>query len=180
MKVLVMVGAASSGKSTACQFLHDNGYSVLNESAETIIKQYHRDNKVLPWNGGNWIEFQNAISTEDRRKIHAVSGSFTVMDRGTEDSEVYAKQRMFHVKHWKPTYQEYGINREDVTVYMLAMLPYQNNGIRFQMDDSIRIREYNDLLDMYKSIGYNIIVEKHGLTKEERFNNILSSIHNII
>lgn len=102
------------------------------------------------------------------------------MDRGTEDSEVYAKQRMFHVKHWKPTYQEYGINREDITVYMLAMLPYQDNGIRFQMNDSIRIREYNDLLAMYQSIGYNVIVEKHGLTKEERFNNILSSIHNII
>ena len=87
---------------------------------------------------------------------------------------------MFHVKHWKPTYQEYGINREDITVYMLAMLPYQDNGIRFKMDNDIRIREYNDLLAMYKSIGYNIIVEKHGLTKEERFNNILSSIHNII
>ena len=45
MKVLVMVGAASSGKSTACQFLHDNGYSVLNESAETIIKQYNDNGK---------------------------------------------------------------------------------------------------------------------------------------
>lgn len=179
MKVLVMVGAASSGKSTVCRFLHSNGYSVLNESAEEIIRQYNKNGKILPWNGGSWIEFQNAISIEDRRKIHAVSGSFTVMDRGTEDSEVYARQRMFHVKHWKPTYQEFGINREDITVYMLAMLPYQDNGIRFQMNDSIRIREYNDLLAMYKKIGYNVIVEKSGLTKEERFNNILSIIHTI-
>ena len=179
MKVLVMVGAASSGKSTACRFLSDNGYSVLNESAEAIIRQYNDNGKVLPWNGGNWIEFQNAISIEDRRKIRNVSSSFVVMDRGTEDSEVYARQRMFHVKHWKPTYQEFGINREDITVYMLAMLPYKDNGIRFQMNDSIRIREYNDLLAMYKKIGYNVIVEKSGLSREDRFNNILNVIDKI-
>jgi predicted ATPase len=180
MKVLIITGAVSSGKSTVISELKSRDIYVIEETASQVIKEYKESKLLLPWNGGNWKEFQMAVYEQmvyEIEEAKVYDPELIVLDRGTEDIQLYALNHDCYIDNWNATFMLFDIPVEDCKVYMLRRLQFEDNNIRYTVTEEERKQEYDQLLDMYTAFDYTIYREPEI---EMSFEQRMSYISNLI
>lgn len=164
VKLFVITGGPGAGKTTLPDFLETRGFSVVPESARTIIKnQVHTDGGSVPWK--NKFLFARLMFSESLKAYYQASDKqsnrIVFFDRGLPDTLCYMKMENIPVSDAdEQTVRETRYNNR---VFMLPPWRkiYETDTERKQtwkeaVDTYYRMRE------TYTELGYEIITVPAG------------------
>lgn len=180
-KIIMLTGAASSGKTTVINYLKDSGYYTVSEAAEIVINWYKVNNKKLPWDNNNlkedWKQFQLRILEEQKRMFSKIPEDIDliILDRGFEDTLAYYILKTGDdsiINNWPKTYSYFNLDQHNVIVYLLKPLNLVSNNVRFETDEKELLEQYKIIKSIYNKLDYNIIVERHTNSINDRLKQI--------
>jgi len=178
--VIIITGPASSGKTTLINNLQGLGYYVVPETATQVIQRWKSKNIPLPWEGGDMLKFQSEIYELDLKQIgvaRRTNNRVIILDRSVEDTIAYVHNVGLDLPNWKPTYELFGIPKNNVKVYFLNILKVEDNGVRFQNKKEQVKEEYKFLDTEYKNSGYMVYRELFCRNAQKRVRNVVKVIN---
>jgi predicted ATPase len=190
MSIFIVTGSACCGKTTLLKRFKDENHDVYEEVPSLIIRKRREEGRYLPWemnhtNEDVWMGFEREIY-DMQVDFYTNMKDWSLIDRGTEDLLAYLRVAgINHIPHWwKPTksilcianrkrISYYNMPVEDVKVIILNPIEeYELNGIRNPIDN--RYKEREEIINVYNEFEYDVILEDHLMTLDERYEWICS------
>ncbi len=176
-KILIISGAASSGKTTLINELQNMGYYTVREAALEVIEEWRAKNKPLPFKNEDdinlFMEFEKAILDKEikiKSKIPEKE-KLIIMDRSTEDilAYLYNKTGEKKLEGWIPTHELMGVSKEDIAVLLLMpIIKDTPSNDEYYPPKEEQIKQYYALLNVYKKSGYMLYEEVEQMDIESR------------
>ena len=154
-KKYVFTGGPNAGKTALIDFLAAEGFDTLEESAMQIIKEeVKKGGTCVPWIDAKAFQdevFKRQYNFEQSLKHDRV----VFLDRSFLDSMAFCKAKGINpcddLLHALKKTDYYG-------VFLLELVPIENNN-PLRKEDRVASEEVHNLLhDLYKDLGYDIIV----------------------
>jgi len=157
-RLVIISGCSGGGKSTLLAELHRRGYPVVDEPGRRIVKEeLDRGGAALPWiDVAAFARRAIAMALADREAVSAAAAEgWVFFDRGLID----AAAALEHVTG-EPVLKRLGEqHRYHHRVFLTPPWPdiYETDPERRHGLDDARA-EYERLLDVYPSLGYEVVV----------------------
>jgi predicted ATPase len=167
-RFVVISGCSGGGKSTLVAELASRGYAVVEEPGRRVVQEEIAVNgAALPWaDGAAFARRVMAAALADRAAARRLDG-WVFFDRGLIDAAT-ALQHMTH----EPTLERIGLlHRYHRRVFFTPPWPeiYATDAER-RHDLDAAIAEYDRLLSVYPSLGYEVIaLPKVGVSERAEF-----------
>jgi predicted ATPase len=160
-RLVIISGCSGGGKSTLLAELHQRGYPVVDEPGRRIVKEeLHGGGTALPWiDVAAFARRAIAMALADRAAVAAAAAeSWVFFDRGLID----AAAALEHVTG-EPVLNTLGEGEQQQRYHQRVFLTppwpeiYETDPERRHGLDDARA-EYERLLEVYPSLGYEIVV----------------------
>jgi len=168
-KKYVLTGGPSCGKTTLLDALEVRGYNILKEVARGVLKE--REDKPLNYN--EHLTRQKLIFGLQVEQEKNLEGEVAFLDRGIIDNFAYQVHLLCGII---PEYAELAKKHPMYDqVFVLDRLPFENDGLRIEKDDSEAQELHDSIIHFYQSFGYSpVFVPVMGI--EARVDFILDHI----
>lgn len=153
----IITGGPSSGKTTLLEDLGRSGYNTMPEAARVFIDSEMAKGRTVNAIRRSEFHFQNAvlklkIATEDSTP----EDKLILWDRGIDDTWAYLAQNGTYDTETFPEEHYYKVERKYRKVFLLDLLPYENDYAR--IEDERQARRIHSLIrDMYEHSGYDVV-----------------------
>jgi predicted ATPase len=155
-RFVVISGCSSGGKSTLLAELGRRGHAVVKEPGRRIVREeLTRGGRALPWvDGAAFARRAIAMALADRASVNALDG-LVFFDRGLID----AAAALQHLTGEPVLPELAGSHRYHRRVFLAPPWPeiYATDPERRHGFDTA-LAEYSRLLEVYPSLGYDIVV----------------------
>ncbi len=170
MKKYVLTGGPGVGKSTVIKLLAFKGYSVIPETARTVIEEEcAKKSDTVPW--GNLKKFQEVVAQRQLEIESEIKSGEVFLDRGIVDGYAYCLEG--NIPAPKIIF-DHGKNRYDKIFLLAPLSHYENDRIRKEKKEFQAV-VHALIKQAYLEFGY-VIIPVPMLSVEERVAFILNAI----
>lgn len=145
MRICVIAGGPSSGKTATIKVLKKRGFQVLEESAREILSSVE----------GDYEKLQKMIMFRQIRKERQLNVEGLVfLDRSVLDSIVYSD---IFIGHLPDGIKKVVPPRKYFKVFMLERLPFESDGLRIESGNEQAQEIHDKLIRIYEEHGCELI-----------------------
>lgn len=144
-RLIVLTGGPCCGKTTLIAELARRGLNVIGESAREVLQE----GKFV----GVGLEFQREIFRRQIEREAGLEAGDHYLDRSAVDVLAYSE----YFLNASDEFRNFVLRDKYHRVFVLDRLPFQNDGLRVEADESEANRIHELIVQKYRGLGYNLI-----------------------